>query len=161
MRAAENRMERLNSIAKEYEDAKRQNRIREEQLMENRDDLQVFVDVLLTYDSISKNRREADSIARDRNAERKNASLKRKIEELEKTCGNEDLQKDVESSRKRMRRLREKVDQLHVEMEGMNRTNKHQKEDLEQQKQLNTYLQEELEVSNISTEECVRDMQMM
>ena len=153
MRAAENRMERLNSIAKEHEDVKRQTRVREEQLLENRDDLQVYVDVLMTYDAISKNRREADSIARDRNTERKNSSLKRKIEELEKTCGNEDLQKDVESSRKRIRRLKEKMDHLHVEMEEVNRTNKHQKEDLEQQKQLNTYLQEELEVSKISTKE--------
>ena len=138
-------MERLNSIAKEYESDKRKMRAREEQLLEDRDDLQVFVDVLMTYESISKNHEEADSIAHDRNTERKNASLKRKIEELEKRCGNEDLQKEVDSSRKRTKRLMEEMEQMHVEMEGISRTNKHQKEDLEQQKQLNIYLQEELE----------------
>ena len=67
-RAAESCVEYLISVIEECEDAKR--------VREDRDDLQVFVDVPMTLDGSSKNREEeeAESVSCDCDTERSNPS---------------------------------------------------------------------------------------
>lgn len=143
---SESRIAHLRETVRELEDTKKQLLIREEQLMQDKDDLKVFVDVLSTLDVVNKQWKESEAKARDINMVRENSSLKRKIEHLERVCGDEEAHKELESCRDRIEKMSHEIDQLNKDLtEAMVRT-KHLEEDIQQQKQITTGLEEELEV---------------